>query len=70
MDTNKFKELMKSRKFWASIVGLLVSVGLISVDAEQELVNAVLVIVTVYVGGTGLEDIGKSAARRTKADRE
>ena len=59
---NKILALLKSRKFWAAVVGL----GLIIIKAydpnfpipEADLTRIVYVIVA-YILGTGLEDLGK-----------
>lgn len=59
---NKFTALLKSRKFWAALVGL----GLVVAKAfdpafpipEEDLTRIVYVIVA-YILGTGLEDFGK-----------
>jgi uncharacterized membrane protein len=56
---SKFIQLLQSRKFWASAIGL-VSVMLIHLTGAElptdKLVDAVLVIVSVFVGSTALED--------------
>ena len=59
---NKIVEIMKSRKFWASIIGLLVAFGLLEGGDEAKVVEAIVVIATAasYVIGTGLEDMGKA----------
>jgi hypothetical protein len=52
----KFKQLLKSRKFWAAVIGLLLAtVGeRAGIDAAN-LTEAVVVVVT-YILGTALED--------------
>ena len=65
--SNKFSTLLKSRKFWASVVGL----GLIIVRgfdpnfplAEADLTKIVFVIVA-YVLGTGLEGSATAGVKR------
>lgn len=56
----KLVRVVQSRKFWASLVGLLVALGLATLsDAQQaELVGAILTIVTTvtYTLGVALED--------------
>ena len=59
----KWMGLLKSRKFWASVIGLLVAFGFLEAGEEAQIVEAVIVIATAasYVIGTGLEDMGKGA---------
>ena len=56
---DKFKQLLGSRKFWASLIGLImVLVGYFVPDfpiAEEQILNFVLVIVA-YIMGTAVED--------------
>jgi len=52
---DKFSEMLKSRKFWAAIVGLLVVfAGDRAGIAPEALLNAVVVVVG-YILGTALE---------------
>jgi len=53
---NKFLSLLKSRKFWAAVVGILVAVAgeRAGIDAEQ--LNAGLALLITYILGTALED--------------
>lgn len=57
MIDNKLMALLKSRKMWASLIGLAVSLGLYNAgDIEAEkLVDAILIIVSAFVGGTAIE---------------
>lgn len=59
---NKFMQTLRSRKFWAAIVGMAVAVGLLNYsDSQQaELVAAVLAVVTSigYMLGVAIEDAG------------
>ena len=57
----KWMGLLKSRKLWASVIGLLVAFGLLEGGEEARLTEAIIVIVTAasYVVGTGLEDAGR-----------
>lgn len=52
--------ILRSRKFWAAVVGLLVALGVLNIGEAQQ-VNLVEAIVTVattvaYIIGTALED--------------
>ena len=66
---NKFQVLLRSRKFWASIVGVALIVLRTYVPnipiADADLTKIVYVIVA-YVLGTGLEDSALSLAKVTK----
>jgi hypothetical protein len=58
---NKFFQLLQSRKFWASVLGLLTSLGVATfadVDADT-LVAAIAAIVGAFTLGTGIEDARK-----------
>jgi len=57
----KLKELLKSRKFWASLIGLVVMVWKLfdpnaPDEAALEPLIGVIVIIVGYVLGTALED--------------
>jgi len=53
---NKFAQVLKSRKFWAALVGVLVAFfGVRAGISEAELVLAVSSLVA-YILGTALED--------------
>lgn len=61
----KILGVLKSRKFWASVVGVLVSVGLLSFgpgSGEDQFVEAILVVVSTvaYVIGVAVEDAGRA----------
>lgn len=60
----RFGGVLKSRKFWASLIGLLVSVGVLNYsDAQQaELASAVLTVATAigYVLSVAIEDAGSA----------
>lgn len=63
----KFRQLLQSRKFWASLIGLAVSVGaVLGIDIQQDKLNdllqAVAIIVGSYTIGTGIES-GLSASK-------
>lgn len=53
---NKFSQMLKSRKFWAAVLGLVVVfVGDRAGIAPDALLNAVVVLVG-YIVGTAIED--------------
>lgn len=57
VDENKLIGVLKSRKFWASLLGILASLGLYAggeMEADR-LVDAILVIVGTFTLGTGVE---------------
>lgn len=56
--SNKAMELLQSRKFWASLIGLLATlgIGLVSDVEATKLIDAIMIIVGIFVGGTALED--------------
>lgn len=59
MDANKLVWVLRSRKFWASIVGLvsvlLVAFGLPELP-DETLINAIVTIIGIYVGSVAVED--------------
>jgi hypothetical protein len=56
MDSNKFVEVLKSRKFWAALVGLVVVfAGNRANVPPDQLTNAVILLVS-YILGTALQD--------------
>jgi hypothetical protein len=61
----KWAGVLKSRKFWASVLSLGTALGLLhfSNAAQTELVSAILTIVTAvsYTLATALEDAGRGA---------
>lgn len=59
-DYNKLRELLTSRKFWALIIGLLVTAG-VGAFTEAEiniLVNAAVLLFSAFMGSTALEGMG------------
>lgn len=62
-EKNKLIELLQSRKFWASVLGILTSLGLasfIDVDADT-IVAAIAAIIAAFNIGTGIESGLKKA---------
>jgi hypothetical protein len=61
----KWTGVLKSRKFWASVLSLGTALGLLHFSdvAQTELVSAILTIVTAvsYTLATALEDAGRGA---------
>lgn len=58
---NKLKNLVKSRKFWAAVAGLLVVTLRAFVPdfpIEDEQLSYLIVILASYIIGTGIEDAG------------
>lgn len=58
LTTNKLIAVLKSRKFWASVLGLLAVFGVsmfADIDSDK-LIDAIMVIVAAFVGSTALED--------------
>lgn len=49
--------LLKSRKFWLSVVGVLAAFGLVPADQEAQLADAVVLIVSVLVLAIAGEDV-------------
>ena len=57
---NKFVELLKSRKFWAALVGLLVVfLGERGGLTPQQITDAMIVLIT-FIGGVAVENVAKS----------
>ncbi len=57
---NKFLALLKSRKFWAAILGvvgvLLTDLLSVAPDTAELITQAIIAIVGTYIIGTALED--------------
>ncbi len=73
MESNKAVALLKSRKFWASVVSLLVSLGVVAWGESQqaEMVSSLTVVAGalapvilggIYVLATAFEDAAKAKA--------
>ena len=63
---NKGIELLKSRKFWASLVGLILLVvkGFDpNFPLEEEVTSNMIYLLVAYIIGTGIEDNGKSKGK-------
>ena len=60
MTPNKWIALLKSRKFWGGVVGLASVLAVNFFGAQElpvdELVNAIVLIVSVFIASTALED--------------
>jgi len=58
---NKWMQLVKSRKFWAALVGLLLLVVKAfdeQFPLEEETTTNVVYLLVAYIIGTGIEDAG------------
>lgn len=59
----KFLWVLQSRKFWASIIGLLIATGVLQLSDSQEadLVGAILTVATAvgYMVSIAIEDAGR-----------
>ena len=57
---NKFVALIKSRKFWSAVLGIitvsLVQLNVVEQAAADKLTEAIMVILGLFILGTGLED--------------
>lgn len=56
-------DIFTSKKFWASVAGLLAVVGGKFVGLPESAVEQVILLIGAYVVGQGLADVGKSAAQ-------
>lgn len=58
--TDRFSGVLRSRKFWAAVVSLLVSTGILQTSEAQEaeMVNAILLVAgaAVYIFSVAIED--------------
>ena len=73
MNGNKFVTLLKSRKFWASVVGILVTLGVVSTTDEvavAQALNIIAGIIATYVFATGVEDINKPVTPDIEEEKE
>lgn len=64
---NKFLMLLKSRKFWAALVGLgmvIVKGYVPDFPVSEDQVLALVMVLVAYILGTGLEDGLSGALRR------
>lgn len=64
----KFKLLLKSRKFWAAVVGLVLIVlkaFLPDLALDEDAIMKIVLVLVAYITGTALEDglRGNTAAR-------
>jgi len=58
MDTSKLLALLKSRKFWATLVGLVTVLGYGSYHGvpPEKIVDAIMVLIGAFTGSVALED--------------
>lgn len=60
------QRLLKSSKFWAAVLALLVVVAVqgfnVSEEAANQISAAVLVLIGIFIGGTALEDVARNLA--------
>lgn len=63
---DKFKALLKSRKFWAAVIALtlLIARAYINLPFTDEQISSFVFVVIAYILGTTLEDAGMAFARR------
>ena len=52
--------LLKSRKFWISVAGILAAVGVVPEEQADQLAAAIVLIVGVLVAAIAVEDHGKN----------
>lgn len=65
--------VLQSRKFWATLVGLILMIITAIVNKQpidpNTIVNAIMILVSVYVGSVALEDgMSKGAVNKTKIE--
>jgi len=53
------KNVLKSRKFWASVIASVVVLLKIWLNIPDEIIKAIVIIAAVYCGSTALEDAFK-----------
>lgn len=67
MTKSKLMGVLASRKFWASVVGVLAAVGLVvfSESQQADLVAAIVTVVSMvaYILGVAIEDAGQAQAQ-------
>lgn len=61
----KLKGVFQSRKFWAAVISMLVSFGVVQADIEDSVVEAVVILAPIVAGaaygiGTSIEDAGRA----------
>lgn len=57
---SKFEMLLKSRKFWFCIAGILQTVVLHYFDVPKEIWQAIDALVAVLIAGIAIEDAGRN----------
>ena len=59
---SKLEMLLKSRKFWLAVFGLVQTVVLFYFDVPKEIWQAIDALVAILITGIAIEDAGRNAA--------
>jgi len=60
--------LLRSRKFWLSVAGVLAAVGLLPTEDEGRLAESIVFIIGVLVAAIGIEDLGRNGKKDREAE--